>query len=94
MRVEVRVPNDYTGDVMSDFNGKRARILGMEPVGEGSTLIQAQALMREMGHYAAALRSITQGRGTYTMKIEGYEEAPRTVVQHIVAEAHARQQRQ
>ncbi len=91
MRVEVRVPNDYTGDVMSDFNGKRARILGMEPVGEGATLIQAQAPMREMGHYAAALRSITQGRGSYTMKIEGYEEAPQNVVQHIVAEAHARQ---
>lgn len=45
--------------------------------------------MREMGHYAASLRSITQGRGVYTMKTEGYEEAPHIVVQQIIAEAAA-----
>jgi len=89
MRVEARVPNEYTGDVMGDFNGKRARILGMEPAGEASTIILAQAPMREMGHYAASLRSITQGRGVYTMKTEGYEEAPHIVVQQIIAEAAA-----
>ncbi len=89
MHVDVRVPNEYTGDVMSDFNGKRARILGMEPVGESVTLIQAQVPMREMGHYAAGLRSITQGRGVYTMRMEGYEEAPHHVAQQIVAESQA-----
>jgi len=89
MHVEARVPNEYTGDVMGDFNGKRARILGMEPAGEASTIILAQAPMREMGHYAASLRSITQGRGVYTMKTEGYEEAPHIVVQQIIAEAAA-----
>ncbi len=92
MHVEVRVPNEYTGDVMSDLNGKRARILGMEPAGESTTAIQAQVPMREMGHYAASLRSITQGRGVYTMRTEGYEEAPHNVVQQIVAEAEAQKE--
>jgi len=87
MHVEARVPNEYTGDVMSDLNTKRARILGMEPAGDMSTVIQAQAPMREMGHYAASLRSITQGRGVYTMKTEGYEEAPPHIAQQIIAEA-------
>ncbi len=89
MRVDVRVPNEFTGDVMSDFNSKRARILGMEPVSESTTLIQAQVPMREMTHYSAALRSITQGRGVYTMRMEGYEEAPPNVAQQIIAEAQA-----
>jgi len=75
--------------VMSDFNGKRARILGMEPAGDTNTRIQAQVPMREMTHYAAALRSITQGRGVYTMKMEGYEEAPPHIVQGIIAESEA-----
>lgn len=90
MHVDVRVPNEYTGDVMGDFNSKRARILGMEPAGDTSTQIQAQVPMREMTHYAAALRSITQGRGVYTMKMEGYEEAPPHIVQGIIAESEAR----
>ena len=89
MHVDVRVPNEYTGDVMGDFNSKRARILGMEPAGDTSTQIQAQVPMREMTHYAAALRSITQGRGVYTMKMEGYEEAPPHIVQGIIAESEA-----
>jgi len=89
MHVEVRVPNEYTGDIMSDLNGKRAHILGMEPEGESVTLVEAKVPMREMGHYAAALRSITQGRGVYTMKIEGYEAAPHNVAQHIIAESEA-----
>jgi elongation factor G len=89
MHVEVHVPNEYTGDVMSDLNSKRARILGMEPSGEGTTVIQAQVPMREMGHYAAALRSITQGRGLFTMRMEGYEETPHLVAQQIIAEAQA-----
>lgn len=94
MHVDIRVPNDYTGDVMSDLNSKRARILGMEPASESTTLIQAQVPMREMGHYATALRSITQGRGVYTMKMEGYEEAPHNVVQQIIAEAQAEAQKE
>ena len=94
MHVDVRVPNEYTGDVMSDLNGKRARILGMEPASESTTLIQAQVPMREMGHYAAALRSITQGRGVYTMRTEGYEEAPHIIVQQIIAEAEAEAQKE
>ena len=90
MRVVVRVPNEYTGDVMSDLNAKRAHILGMEPIDDRGTSIAAQVPMREMGHYAAMLRSITQGRGVYTMEIAGYEEAPHAVAAHIVAEAQAR----
>lgn len=85
MRVEVRVLNACTGDVISDLNAKRGRILGMEPIDDAHTSIQALAPMREMGHYAAALRSITQGRGIYTMRQEGYEEVPQHVAQEIIA---------
>ena len=52
-------------------------------------MIQAQVPLREMGHYAAALRSITQGRGLYTMSMHGYEEAPHQVAQQIIADAQA-----
>ena len=61
----------------------------MEPVSDSTTLIQAQVPMREMTHYSAALRSITQGRGVYTMRMEGYEETPPNVAQQIIAEAQA-----
>jgi len=86
MEVVVTVPNQYTGDVMGDLNSRRARIQGMEPVSDTTDAITAQAPMAEMSSYATLLRSITQGRGAYTMSMCGYEEAPAHITQTLMAE--------
>ncbi len=85
MDVEIRVPEEYTGDIISDLNTKRAQVQGMIPE-DGTQVIQAQAPLAEMQRYAIDLTSITQGRGTFTMKYSHYQEAPGNVVQKIVAE--------
>jgi elongation factor G len=87
MDVTVTVPSDFMGDVIGDLNGKRARVLGMEPVGGGLTEIRAHVPMAEMLKYATDLRSITQGQGTYTMEPLGYEEVPSHMAQKVIAEA-------
>ncbi|MCL5960324.1 MAG: elongation factor G [Chloroflexi bacterium] len=86
MDVTVTVPEQYMGDVMGDLNSKRARVLGMEPQ-DGMSIIKALAPLAEMQHYAADLRSITQGRGLYTMEFSHYEEVPAHEAQSIIAEA-------
>ena len=85
MDVEITVPDDFTGDVMSDLNTKRARVQGMNPLG-GSTTIVAQVPQAEMLRYATDLRSITQGRGTYTMSFSHYEEVPAHIGQQVIAQ--------
>ncbi|HVA25777.1 MAG TPA: elongation factor G [Chloroflexota bacterium] len=87
MDVTVTVPSDFLGDVIGDLNGKRAHVLGMEPVGGGQTEIRAHVPMAEMLRYATDLRSITQGRGTYAMEQLGYEEVPSHMAQKVIAEA-------
>jgi elongation factor G len=87
MDVTVTVPSDSMGDVIGDLNGKRARVLGMEPVGGGLTEIRAHVPMAEMLKYATDLRSITQGQGTYTMEPLGYEEVPSHMAQKVIGEA-------
>ena len=82
MDVEVTVPDEFTGDVMSDLNTRRARVQGMNPLG-GSTSIQAQVPQAEMLKYATELRSLTQGRGSYTMSFSHYEEVPAHLSQQI-----------
>ncbi len=85
--MEISVPDNYAGDVMSDLNTKRARVHGMNPDGTGSTVITAAAPLAEVQSYSADLRSLTQGRGTYTMHFDRYEEAPSHVTAKVV-EAH------
>jgi elongation factor G len=85
MDVAVIVPEQFVGDVMSDMNGKRARVQGMEPDGDMTT-IHAQAPLAELQRYATDLRSITQGRGTYTMEFSHYEEVPAHIAQQVIAE--------
>ncbi|MCL5946837.1 MAG: elongation factor G, partial [Chloroflexi bacterium] len=82
--VEVTVPEATMGDVMSDLNGKRARILGIEPTGTGFQRIRAQAPQAEMQRYAIDLRSLTQGRGVFTTAFSHYEEAPSHIAQQII----------
>jgi elongation factor G len=83
----VTVPEQYVGDVMGDLNTRRARVLGMFPEGNGLSVIQAQAPLAEVQRYATDLRSLTQGRGTYSAKLTSYEEVPAHVAQTIIAEA-------
>jgi elongation factor G len=86
MNMQISVPEASTGDVMSDLNGKRAKVLGMTPQGT-QTVIEALAPLAEVQHYAADLRSITQGRGTYSMQFSHYEEVPAHVAQRIIEQA-------
>jgi len=90
MNLQVVVPEANTGDIISDLNGKRAKVLGMTPEGT-RTVIEAQAPLAEVQHYAADLRSMTQGRGSYSMQFSHYEEVPAHVAQRIIEEAQKEQ---
>ncbi|MDR0272548.1 MAG: elongation factor G [Clostridiales bacterium] len=84
MKVTVNVPENYTGDIMGDMNKRRGRILGMDKVGK-KQVINAEAPHSEMLKYAIDLRSMTQGRGSFAMEFERYDEAPADVQQKVVA---------
>jgi elongation factor G len=84
----VRVPEEFMGDVMGDLSSKRGKILGMEADGHYQR-IKALVPESEMYKYATHLRAITQGRGTYRMKFDHYEEVPRDAADKIVAAAKA-----
>jgi elongation factor G len=86
MSVDITVPDEFTGDVMSDLNGKRARVLGMNP-DNGRTTVSALVPQAEMLHYATDLRSITQGRGYYVQHLDHYDEVPAHVAQQIIQKA-------
>lgn len=92
MNVDVVVPENYMGDVIGDLNSKRARILGMEPVGGGKQRVMAHAPLAEMTHYATALRSITQGRGSFSMVLLDYEPMPTNEAQKVIDRARQKQQ--
>jgi elongation factor G len=85
MNLTIRVPEEFTGDIISDLNTKRGQMQGMALEGH-TQIIQAQAPLAEMQRYAIDLKSITQGRGTFTLEFSHYQEAPPIVVQKIVAE--------
>ena len=87
------VPDDYVGDVLSDINKRRGRVLGMEAVHgrKGYTCVQAEAPKAEMADYPIALRAMTQGRGVFTFRFERYEEVPANVAQKIIDEAKKEQ---
>ena len=84
MRAEIVVPNDYMGDIITDINKKRGRVLGMEPDGEVNQKVIAEIPMAEMFKYATDLRSITQGRGNFDMSFERYEEVPSSEASKII----------
>jgi elongation factor G len=86
VNLRVTVPESYTGDVLSDLNGKRGKVQGMVPQGSMTT-VEAQAPMAEVQRYSTDLRSITQGRGYYTVEFSHYEEVPAHVAQKVIAEA-------
>ena len=85
MKVDVVTPEDYMGDVMGDLNSRRGKIEGMEAK-NGSQVITANVPLAEMFGYATALRSKTQGRGTFSMQISHFEEVPKNIQDEIVGE--------
>ncbi|MHB2018657.1 MAG: elongation factor G [Candidatus Xenobia bacterium] len=89
MNVEVTIPDQFMGDVIGSLNSKRGRILGMEPMARKMQVVKATVPLSEMLRYAIDLRSITQGRGTYTMSFSHYEEVPPNITDTIVAAAKA-----
>ena len=87
MRMEIFVPDEYVGDVMGDMNKRRGKILGMEPMADGSQKLLALAPQAELFDYAIGLRAMTQARGNFTMRFEKYEEVPTHLANKII-EAH------
>lgn len=83
----VLVPDTLAGDVSGDLNSRRGRLQGMESVGGGRSLIRALVPMAEMTRYAIDLRSITGGRGSFSVAFDHYEEAPPQVAEKVIAEA-------
>jgi elongation factor G len=83
MNMHITVPEVNTGDVISDLNGKRARVLGMTPMG-AMTTVEAQAPLAEVQRYSADLRSMTQGRGYFTMEFDHYEDVPAHLAQKVI----------
>ncbi|WAM34570.1 elongation factor G [Caldicellulosiruptor morganii] len=89
MNVRVMVPENYTGDIMGDLNRRRGRVLGMEPIGRNMEMIEAEVPLAEMFRYATDLRSMTQGRGSFTMEFVRYEEVPLHIAQKVIEAAKA-----
>lgn len=88
VNIKVTIPNEYTGDIIGDLNTKRARVQGMNPQ-DGYNVIEAQVPLAEVLRYAIDLKSITQGRGRYTVEFSHYEEVPAHIAQKIIAERQA-----
>ncbi|MDH0091830.1 elongation factor G [Achromobacter mucicolens] len=86
MQVEVETPEDFTGNVMGDLSSRRGMVQGMEDIaGGGGKVVRAEVPLAEMFGYSTSLRSLTQGRATYTMEFKHYAEAPRQVAQEVMA---------
>ncbi len=85
VNLKVTVPEEYTGDIIGDLNTKRGRVLGMNPQ-DGKNIIEAQVPQSEVLRYSIDLKSKTQGRGTYTIQFDHYEEVPTHITQKIIAE--------
>ena len=86
VKLSVTVPDAYTGEVISDLNGKRGRILGMNP-DNGVTLIEAVVPLAEVQRYSQDLRSVSQGRGTYTLEFDHYDQVPPNLEPKVIEEA-------
>jgi elongation factor G len=84
MAVEVETPEDYMGNVMGDLSGRRGIVQGMEDMVGGGKIVRAEVPLSEMFGYSTSLRSLTQGRATYTMEFKHYAEAPRNVSEAII----------
>ncbi|AHG66057.1 elongation factor G [Advenella mimigardefordensis] len=85
MAVEVETPEDYAGTVMGDLSSRRGMVQGMDDMVGGGKVIKAEVPLAEMFGYATNLRSLTQGRATYTMEFKQYAEAPKNVADEVIS---------
>ena len=85
MAVEVETPEDYVGNVMGDLSSRRGMMQGMEDMAGGGKVIKAEVPLAEMFGYSTTLRSMSQGRATYTMEFKHYAEAPKNVAEAIIS---------
>jgi elongation factor G len=92
MDIKIKAPEEYTGDIIGDLNTKRAQVQGMNPE-NGSNTIDAQVPLAEVLRYSIALKSITQGKGTFTMEFSHYQEAPPAVAQKVIAARQAEKEK-
>ena len=86
MDVDIVVPEEFMGDITGSLNSRRGRVMGMEP-GDGAQTIKAKVPLEEMYKYVNELKSITGGRGTYTMAFSHYEVVPSNLAQTIIDKA-------
>jgi len=89
MIVEIRIPEAYMGEVNRDLNGRRGRVLGMDTQGE-IQIIKSQVPLAEMSNYATELRSLAQGRGSFTMTLDHYEDVPSHIAEKVI-ETHRKE---
>lgn len=87
VKAEIIIPDDYMGDIIGDLNRRRGRIMGMEPKGNGLQAVLAEIPQAEMFRYAIDLRSMTQGRGAFTMEFTRYDEMPANMSDKVIAES-------
>ena len=84
MLLRVNTPDSFTGEIIGDLNSKRGRILGMIPQEDGTTVVEANVPLPEVQRYALDLRSLTQGRATFTMEVDHYDPLPANLTQKVV----------
>ena len=84
MKVEITIPEEYLGDVMGDVSSRRGRIEGMDDQ-NGAKIVHAFVPLAEMFGYSTALRSSTQGRGTYSMEVHHYEAVPKSIQEQVAS---------
>ena len=87
-KVEVLIPEEYTGTIIGDFNKRRGIILGMDLVDEKEQKITAEVPMAEMMKYSTELRSMTQGRGSFVIEFDRYEPAPQPIADKVIKAAN------
>ncbi|MBR2526702.1 elongation factor G [bacterium] len=91
MKVEIEIPDEYTGNIIGDIAKRRGRVEGQEPLGNtGNVIVRATVPLANMFGYATDLRSNTQGRGTFSMEFKCYEQVPKNVEEEIIAKAGAK----
>ena len=90
MKVEVETPEDYMGDIMGDLNRRRGMVQGMEDLPGGTKQIRAEVPLAEMFGYATQMRSMSQGRATYSMEFQKYAEIPKSVAADIIAKFNSK----
>jgi len=93
MNISIKAPEEYTGDIIGDLNTKRAQVQGMNPE-DGMNIVDAQVPLAEVLRYSIALKSITQGKGTFTMQFSHYQEVPAVTAQKVIAARQAEKEKE